>query len=274
MCIVFIYNGKDDVKSDYRFILVSNRDEYYNRPAQPLDPWTENPNVYGGRDLQPGSGSGTWMAINPVLKKLGLLLNLPGSKKENVQSRGRIVADFVKSHYNTKEYVEIVRDYATECNDFIFISLEYGGSEPTVNSYTNVTDKIEQWTETYLGFGNSLPDKPLKKVEAGKEQLKNICHKYSKITDKAELIEELTRLLKNTESNLPDSQLENRQPHLYKELSSIFVSIPKAKYGTRAHTILLVTKSGYVDLIEISMKSPINVEAPYWERKEFKFDLI
>lgn len=51
MCIVFIYNGKDDVKSDYRFILVSNRDEYYNRPAQPLDPWTENPNVYGGMGL-------------------------------------------------------------------------------------------------------------------------------------------------------------------------------------------------------------------------------
>uniref|UniRef100_S4PM67 Uncharacterized protein n=3 Tax=Pararge aegeria TaxID=116150 RepID=S4PM67_9NEOP len=92
--------------------------------------------------------------------------------------------------------------------------------------------------------------------------------------DKSQLIDELTCLLKNKESHLPDDQLESRQPKLYKELSSIFVDIPQGKYGTRAHTIMLLSKSGHMDLIEISMQSPIDPEKPHWEKSAFQFDLI
>ncbi|XP_046963931.1 transport and Golgi organization protein 2 isoform X3 [Vanessa cardui] len=232
MCILFIYNGANDIESDFSLILISNRDEFYDRPAQCMAPWSEEPCVYGGRDLEAGCEKGTWLAVSSKYKKIGLLLNLPGVKKENAKSRNSL---------------------------------------PEVNTYTNATNEISTWSDTYLGFGNSLPDKPLKKVQNGKNLLKNICTKLNKINTKPELLNELISLLKNQESNLPDPQLEERQPNMYKALSSIFVNIPKARYGTRAHTIVLVTKSGEVDLIELSLKSPINIEKPEWERNEFQF---
>lgn len=48
MCILFLYNGANDVNSDYSLILASNRDEYYDRPTQNMAPWSEDPCVIGG----------------------------------------------------------------------------------------------------------------------------------------------------------------------------------------------------------------------------------
>lgn len=39
--------------------------------------------VYKGQDIQ---GGGTWLAISPVRKKLGVLLNVPGHMVENAKS--------------------------------------------------------------------------------------------------------------------------------------------------------------------------------------------
>lgn len=48
MCILFIFNGNGQ-DSDYKFILASNRDEYYDRPASSAAPWLEDPLVVGGK---------------------------------------------------------------------------------------------------------------------------------------------------------------------------------------------------------------------------------
>nr|XP_034827636.1 transport and Golgi organization protein 2 isoform X2 [Maniola hyperantus] len=236
MCIVFIYNGVNDAESEYSLILISNRDEHFNRLAQCMSPWIDDSTVYGGR--------------------------------------GRIVSDYVRSEMAMTDYVEFIHDYSMQCNEFVFMSVEIGNLTAKIKTYSNATDEINEWTDTYLGFSNSLPDRPLKKVEAGKKYLKDICSRLNKTKDKSQLIDELICLLKNKERHLPDDQLESRQPNLYKELSSIFVHIPKGKYGTRAHTIMLLSKSGHIDLIEISMRSPIDDENPYWERSEFQMDLL
>ncbi|XP_045454130.1 transport and Golgi organization protein 2 [Melitaea cinxia] len=238
-----------------------------------MAPWSEDNSVYGGRDLQPGCKTGTWLAISTKYKKIGVLLNLPGVKKENAISRGSIVADYVTNDLNLLDYVECIKEDANKYNDFVFVSVELGSSSAEVKTYSNANDEIIHWTNTYLGFGNSLPDKPLNKVQNGEKLLRDTCKKFNKIDNKFELLNELVKLLKNEQRYLPDPQLENRQPNIYKELSSIFVKIPVIKYGTRAHTIILVTKSGHVDLIEISMKSPIDVENTQWERNEFHFNI-
>lgn len=48
MCIVFIYVGSNDADSEYKLILISNRDEFYDRPSQNMRPWEEDVNIYGG----------------------------------------------------------------------------------------------------------------------------------------------------------------------------------------------------------------------------------
>lgn len=48
MCILFIFNGEKEAESDYSLILISNRDEYYERPSQYMASWSEDHSVYGG----------------------------------------------------------------------------------------------------------------------------------------------------------------------------------------------------------------------------------
>ncbi|XP_030024479.2 transport and Golgi organization protein 2 [Manduca sexta] len=273
MCILFIYNGFNDPDSDYAAVVISNRDEFYDRPSSAMAPWTEDYTVVGGRDLQSGCDNGTWLGFSPKRKKLGVLLNLPGKPKDNAKSRGMIVADYVRNDKPATLYVEDMKNDAKECNDFIFVSLELINSTPTIQAYNNVTDEIIAYTDTCVGFGNSLPQNPLKKVEAGKQMLQHICTKYKKVTMKKAFIEELFHLLKSEERHLPDQQLETRRPDLYKELSSIFVCVPKGRYGTRTHSLLLITKGGHADLIEHTMQEPIDPLNPTWVRSEFQFDI-
>ncbi|XP_028040032.1 transport and Golgi organization protein 2 isoform X2 [Bombyx mandarina] len=235
MCILFVYNGSYDADSDYSLIVATNRDEFYDRPSAELAPWKDNPNIIGGR--------------------------------------GKIVAEFVKSKNEAASYVQEMKSYFEECNNFIFVAMDFGNTTPVINSFTNVTNSITTHTDPCLGFGNSLPDMPLKKVEAGLTKMHDICKGLNKISMKSKLLEELTALLKCNERHLPDAQLQERRPNLYEELSSIFVCVPEERYGTRAQTILLLTKTGHLEVHEISMKSPIDKIEPKWEKHKYQFDL-
>ncbi|XP_013142213.1 PREDICTED: transport and Golgi organization protein 2 homolog isoform X2 [Papilio polytes] len=271
MCIVFIYVGSNDADSEYKLILISNRDEFYDRPSQNMSPWEEDVNIYGGRDLQTGCEGGTWLALSTYNKKIGLLLNLPGVHKDNAKSRGKVVENYVKGDIKLISFVDSMKQHFQECNEFVLVAVEFGNVIPTVQTYNNGNNELKQWHDQYLGFSNSLPDQPLTKVEAGKCKLQDACNKYKKINNKDKLIEELIAVLKSEKSNLPDPQLEERRPQIFKELSSIFVKIPKARYGTRTHTIILLTKTGEMDIIEMSMKSPIDPLEPTWNNVTFSW---
>lgn len=70
---------------------------------------------------------------------------------------------------------------------------------PSIHTYNNVTNELKRCTESYLGFGNSLPHEPLKKVVAGKHKLQDVCDRFNKVTMKEKLIEELIKFLKSDE---------------------------------------------------------------------------
>ncbi|XP_075983715.1 transport and golgi organization 2 [Anticarsia gemmatalis] len=272
MCILFAYNGACDDNSDYSLVLISNRDEFYDRRTQQMEQWSEDTIIVGGKDLEVADG-GTWLGITPTYKKLGGLLNLPGVKKDNAKSRGKIVADYVRNNEPIEKYVEGIKNYTKECNEFIFVSIEFGKSSPIIHSYSNGNDQLKLHDEAVVGFGNNLPDEPLTKVEAGRVQMEEVCRKFNKETMEKELIENLIALLKSDERHLPDHQLETRNPKAYKELSSIYVCIPLGRYGTRTHTIVLLTKKGRLYVCEYTQQMPIDPASPKWDKTEFTFDL-
>ena len=59
MCIVAI---AWQVLDDMPLCLISNRDEFYQRPSSHLKQWENSP-IIAGQDLQSG---GTWMGITPI----------------------------------------------------------------------------------------------------------------------------------------------------------------------------------------------------------------
>ena len=54
MCLIAFALAADP---RYPLILVGNRDEFHDRPAQTRQWWNDAPDIAGGRDLQAG---GTW----------------------------------------------------------------------------------------------------------------------------------------------------------------------------------------------------------------------
>lgn len=81
-----------------------------------------------------------------------------------------------------------------------------------------------------LGFGNSNPKVPYKKVVNGVKRFESIINESK---SQEGLVGELLQLLKWEEQHLPDAELERRAPQAFKGLSSIFVKIIEAGYGTR-----------------------------------------
>ncbi|XP_038213220.1 transport and Golgi organization protein 2 [Zerene cesonia] len=272
MCILFIYNAFDDHESDYSLIIASNRDEYYDRATKNMCSWEEHPHVYGGRDME-ASCQGTWLAYSTLQNKVGVLLNLPGVKKVNAKSRGKIVADYVANNLTTNSYIQTIQNYVQDCNEFILVAIEFRNTKPMIQSYNNATNELEKWDEACVGFSNSLPNKPLKKVDEGKRKMKEICEDHKQLKNKKMLVEKLIDLLKWEEKHLPDLELQKKKPNDYHWFSSIYVAIPPVRYGTRTHTVMLVTKTGHVDLIEITLQSPVDISKPEWERCHFQFNM-
>lgn len=109
------------------------------------------------------------------------------------------------------------------------MSREDGGVK--IYHHSNLQDELVVYEgKQTLGFGNSNTKAPFNKVQKGVERFKDII---SGGGEKNRLIEELIQLLKWEEPHLPDAELQKRAPQAYKQLSSVFVKIEQAGYGTR-----------------------------------------
>lgn len=87
MCLIAFAIG---VRSDCPLLIVSNRDEYWDRPTQPLSAWqtTAGTTVYSGRDELAG---GTWLGFNAD-GRVAMLTNVQAATPEIApRSRGELV---------------------------------------------------------------------------------------------------------------------------------------------------------------------------------------
>ncbi|MBS2037363.1 NRDE family protein [bacterium] len=76
------------------FLLLSNRDEYLERPSAPLDFWPTPSPILAGRDLRAG---GAWLGFG-AQRRWAVLTNIPGPVPAHAPSRGGLVQDFLLGH--------------------------------------------------------------------------------------------------------------------------------------------------------------------------------
>uniref|UniRef100_A0A182K672 Transport and golgi organization 2 n=1 Tax=Anopheles christyi TaxID=43041 RepID=A0A182K672_9DIPT len=268
MCILFVYVDDGSVPGRYRLILASNRDEFYTRPAKSAAPWQENPQIIGGRDMEPGREGGTWLAIGNHPEgwiKLGALLNVTGENKANVSNgRGPIVANFLKGELTGREYSEqlLAQD---NYGAFNFVSIELnanddredrsdGRTKPrgAILHTSNAPHSIDSCKPGQaLGFGNSTREKPLQKVCRGREQFDEIVSRCNvPFADKDALVHELMGLLKSDVRHFPDPELTRRAGQHAEFLSSVNVRMPNGSYGSRTRTVILIDHTNHMEFIE------------------------
>ena len=131
MCIALLSTAHPD----YPLVLLSNRDEFLDRPTAPAH-WWEAPHghVLGGRDLQRPE-KGTWLGLTKD-GRIAILTNFRDEGKEIARdkSRGAIVSAYLSKPPNEKESDDefarrLVEDVGI--NDVGGFSLVFGHLQPS-----------------------------------------------------------------------------------------------------------------------------------------------
>lgn len=217
----------------YPFILVGNRDEFYNRATRKLQWWEDEfPEILAGKDLQEG---GTWMGIN----KTGQFAALTNYRdlnniNTNAPSRGHLVSNFLKGNLHTDEMHQLLKTQGRLYNGFNLIY----GDVSALFYYSNVTDQVRQLYPGIYGLSNALLDTPWPKVVNSKAAF---TEQLSKPLNPTPFIE----ILNNTDT-APEAELPNTGVplELEKRLSAMFIT--SNNYGTRLTTFVSINNQGEV----------------------------
>ncbi|MBY0121847.1 NRDE family protein [Bacillus sp. S/N-304-OC-R1] len=219
------------VHPTYKLIVAANRDEYYARPTAAAHFWEDEPQILAGRDLEK---LGTWMGVTKT-GRFAALTNYrdPKENATSKQTRGELVAGFLKSDEKPEEYLQKA---ALQAKMYPGYNLLVGDGEE-LYYYSNIQNEIKKLEPGIYGVSNHLLNTNWPKVKSGKEGLSAISdQKNNNLTD------ELFKLLQNTDQ-APDDFLPNTGVSLEWEriLSPLFIK--SEGYGTRSSTVLLMNGS-------------------------------
>ncbi len=240
---------------DYPFVLIANRDEFYQRPSAPVRFWEDESGILGGQDLQEG---GTWMGITQNGRFAALTNYREGGRNiADSPSRGFLVRDYLTHKKSSAAFSDSLQHKGIRYNGF---NMLFGNMEEGWHCYSNRGGRTINLAPGLYGLSNHLLNSPWPKVEHGKQRLASVLKAQSKITP--------AQLLPILEENntWPDDQLPDTGISLEWErrLSSIFIT--SENYGTCVSTIVLIDKNKHVTYFEKEHRSGL--------AHRFEFDLI
>ncbi|MEZ5014231.1 MAG: NRDE family protein [Chitinophagales bacterium] len=229
MCLI---NLAWRVHTDLPFLLVANRDEFYNRPTAALHWWEDDPHILAGRDLKDG---GTWMGMSKE-GRFAAITNYRDLRniKENVPSRGIIPVHFLNKTYSLEQMHRFLQSVGNRFNGF---NLLYGDRDSMFH-YANVTNVITTLTPGTYGLSNALLNTPWPKLTRSMEQFQTLVAQNGA---EADFIEYMLDRTLAADDALPQTGVPFA---LEKQLSAMFIKTPE--YGTRLTTFVSVDSSGNV----------------------------
>ncbi|KAI4375795.1 hypothetical protein MLD38_013621 [Melastoma candidum] len=245
MCIaVFLWQAH----STYQLYLLHNRDEYHERPADPLR-WWDDRGILGGRDGQAG---GTWLACSRS-GRVAFVTNVREVEKlDQPRSRGDLPVRFLESKQSPYEFADEVLKELHQYNGFNLIV-----ANVVAKTMLFITNRPAQGgvyvSEVSPGIhvlSNASLNTPWPKAQLlrrGFEELIMEGKDRGEIPDMNLALELLTNRTKDGE-NLPGVLA----PEWEYMLSSPFVEAETSSglYGTRSMSALCVRTDGEVNFHE------------------------
>lgn len=235
MCLILFSLGHHP---GYPLVVAANRDESYDRPAEPIGFWPHAPRIAGGRDLRAG---GTWLGITRD-GRWAALTNYRRAKswRDDAPSRGHLVSDYLEGSLSPREYLDRLAPTAQDFNGFNLLLGDRNG----LWYFSNRDDGPRQVTPGVHGLSNHLLDTPWPKVQMGKLALQALdTFAVPRMT--TSLLAALAKRGIPPDSELPDTGVGHAQERV---LSPPFIAAEH--YGTRMSTIILVDDQGNVAMEE------------------------
>lgn len=245
MCIVAIaWQLFDEVP----LVLLSNRDEFLQRPTEPLHQWPDKP-IYAGRDQQSG---GTWLGIHQVMHdglyeqngRWAAVLNFRDGVQAGAdeRSRGALVTDFLTSDRSPMDFARQI-----ELQDYAGFNLIIGDALQAVM----VNNRGHAPTPLYAGLhvvSNGQPDDGWVKTEKLRGRLRQeVLPLIAEDSSPAYWQDAAYAVLSDNRQapadQLPDTGMSREVEQM---LSSVYIEpvafdqrqAPLPTYGTRTQSIL------------------------------------
>jgi uncharacterized protein with NRDE domain len=220
VCLIGLAQG---AHPRFSLVIAANRDEFFDRPAAPLDWWRTSPDapwLLGGRDLSAG---GTWMALSEH-GRVGMLTNVRDLPRHRADapSRGELVTAWLQG----------VQPTARGHNPFNLI-----GGDLQSGRWWWCSDRqpATPLTAGVHALSNAALNEPWPKVQRLSAALAQALR-----GDDAGLEARLFALLEDrqiaADAELPDTGIGLPRERL---LSAIFITLPDGRYGTRCSTVVL-----------------------------------
>ncbi len=227
----------------FPLIVAANRDEYHSRPTAPSAWWPETPDILAGRDLRSG---GSWMGISRQ-GGFAALTNFRGPELESADapSRGNLVLDYLRTSNAPQAYAKELEASAGAYNGFNLLAGNLGELVYFGNREAPPTLLVPG---TY-GLSNAWLNTPWPKLTMLKSALGVALGQVNAAEAVQErvsgLMSSLFSALGNADpapmDHLPQTGIPIERERV---LSSALIVDPI--YGTRASTVLCVSRNGEV----------------------------
>lgn len=229
MCLILFAAG---AHPDYPLIVAANRDEAYARPAAAAGFWSDDPGIFGGRDLEQG---GTWLGLSRTGRFAAITNYRQGlPRAAAARSRGELTSQFLSESTAPESYLRQVHAHSNSYNGFSLIV----GTLDELWFYSNRGGSAQRIAKGVHGLSNHLLDEPWPKVRRGIAELETLL-----CENESEIIERLTAVL-SVRTPAPDHVLPSTGIALERERALSASFIAGRDYGTRASTIVLVGADG------------------------------
>jgi uncharacterized protein with NRDE domain len=226
-----------DQSSRFPFVLVANRDEYFDRPAARLcwwEPEDGGPAILGGRDLSAG---GTWLGLT-AHGRLGLITNVRSGDKgdESAPTRGQIVPRWLKG--DTSMPMLWPRLAMSGYNGFNMLALDFAQGECFwLNNNKLYPERLQRGI---FGLSNAVLNTPWPKVQQLKAQLKQGLQSAKDVDGLSRvLFDALADPQTYEDKLLPKTGVSLEWERL---LSSAFIRSADGQYGTRCSTLVITER--------------------------------
>ncbi|MGQ0834244.1 MAG: NRDE family protein [Gammaproteobacteria bacterium] len=248
----------------YRLIVAANRDEFHDRPAAPLAPWDDAPQLIAGRDLRAG---GAWLGVDRE-RRFGVVTNYRELQRprRSAPSRGRLIPEFLSGARNAREYLA---ELETDAPGYSGFNLLLAAGDGLWYASNRADSFARQLSPGIHGLANQDLDAPSPKLLRVRRRFEASIARGDEIS-----AAELFVILADRERLGPDEELPSTglSPEWERALSSPFVV--HGQYGTRCSTVVLLEHSGALRIAEhrfdatgqASGQSEYTLNAAEWPR--------
>jgi uncharacterized protein with NRDE domain len=218
----------------FPLVIAANRDEFFNRPAQPAHFWAGDHRVLAGKDIEAG---GTWLGITPG-GRFAALTNYrdPANMGKSQQSRGLLPLNYLRSSLSPLEYISKIAVDDAVYNGY---NLLMSDDLSRFYHYSNISGESALLIPGIHGLSNHLLNTPWPKVESGRAMLENLVARET--IHNEDLFEMLYHKQQAPDEELPDTGIEIE---LERVLSPMFIRT--SGYGTRCSTVITMDRTGRI----------------------------